>query len=144
MVDMLIRREGRWLAPDRAPDVAQLERLRDGHSFYAKIIYRRSIQHHRWWRGLVHIVADGLGVDQDLLHDDIKAKAGLVRVLLLSNNDPVTIPRSTAFEAMDEARYTAFVDMGVEIIFRDYLPGVRRESVFERVREMVGHDRPTG
>jgi hypothetical protein len=60
MVDMLIRREGRWLAPDRAPDVAQLERLRDGHSFYAKIIYRRSIQHHRWWRGLVHIVADGL------------------------------------------------------------------------------------
>jgi len=145
MVDMLLRREGHALVPDTEADVAQFSKLRDGHSYFGKIVFKRSVQHHRWWRGLVWIVSQGIGVNHETLHDDIKYKAQLVRAIMLgqASRAPYVLLKSTAFDQMDEGTFIEFVTVGVEIIFRDYLPDVPRSNVFERVRQMVGHDRPT-
>ena len=46
--------------------------------------------------------------------------------------------RSTAFARMDGLEFRQYVNAAIEIIFNDYLPGVRRQNVFAEVEAMVG------
>jgi hypothetical protein len=140
MVDFTTRREGNVLIPDGAWDAQQLQKLRPGRPFHTQVVFKRSSQHNRWYRGLVSIVADGLGLHPDTLHADLKFKAGMVRHILLgaTSRAPYVELHSTAFDAMDEAKFTEFVTLAVEILFRDYLVGVPRGNVFQRVEELVG------
>jgi hypothetical protein len=119
-------------------DEAQLEKLRPDRPYRASIVYSRSNQHNRWYRGLVSIVAEGLGLHPDTLHAELKFKAGLIEHIIMGAAGPMPVLYSTKFSEMDEARFTEFVNLAVEIIFRDYLEGVRRGDVFKRVEELVG------
>jgi hypothetical protein len=140
MVDLVTVRDGPSLVPATPFDVQQLEKLRPGRPYRTSVVYSRSVQHNRWYRGLVSIVADGLGLHPDTLHADLKFKAGMVRHILLgaTSRAPYVELHSTAFDAMDEAKFTEFVTLAVEILFRDYLVGVPRGNVFQRVEELVG------
>lgn len=138
MVDLVTVRDGPSLVPATPFDVQQLEKLRPGRPFRTTVVFNRSVQHNRWYRALVSIVADGLGLHPDTLHSELKFKAGMVRRILIGQAQPFVELHSTAFEAMDEGKFTEFVTLAVEILFRDYLPGVKRDHVFKRVEELVG------
>lgn len=100
--------------------------------------YTRSVQRENWYWGLVHHVADGLGIGRHALHAEIKFKAELIQDYILGSTGPVAILKSTRREEMDDAEHRAYVDTAVEIIFQHYLPGVRRADVLRVVDEMVG------
>lgn len=100
--------------------------------------YTRSAALENWYWGLVQIVADGLGIHKDSLHADLKFKAGLIRNIIMGSTGPVVDLKSTAREAMDGVEYRDYVNTAVEIIFRSYLPGVRRADVLKQVEDMVG------
>lgn len=138
MVDLVVIRDGPSIVPATPMDMEQLQKLRPGRPHRASIVYSRSVQHNRWYRGLVSVVADGLGLHPDTLHAELKFKAGMVRQILLGSAGPFVELQSTAFDQMDEAKFTEYVTLAVEILFRDFLPGVKRDNVFRRVEELVG------
>lgn len=94
-----------------------------------------------WFRGLVRVVAEGVDVHPDTLHAEIKYTAGKVLHVLNSQRFGMAVVlKSTA--DMDDPEYSAFVRIGVEVIFRDHLPGVRRKDVYDRVLELTGERKP--
>lgn len=102
--------------------------------------YPRSLQHQRWYRALVAVVADGIGWQPNALHKELKWRAQLVEsIFILQGGEGVGVElRSTAFDEMDEPDFSAYTDLAIEIIFRDFMPGVQRNFVIEQVHEMVG------
>lgn len=138
MVDLVTHWDGKVLVPATAFDRSTLERVRGKQPLATTVTFRRSVVHNRWYRALVGVVAEGLGVHPQALHADLKLKAGLVRQILLNASGPLVELESCAFATMDEARFREYVGIAVEIIFRDYLPGVRRADVYEQVKQLVG------
>lgn len=130
------------LVPSTALDTELFERVRAGATMPTVLLPERSVQHQRWYRGLVAVVADGLGRPPHGLHCELKAKAHLVENILLTENMAFITLESTRFPknggTMCEARFTEYTNLAIEIIFREYLPGVRRKDVFDHVAEMVG------
>lgn len=138
-MDLITIRRGPTLVPATAFDLERLESVRTKRPLRTTVVFDRSAAHMRWWRALLAIVADAIGVSPGLLHAEIKWKAGLVRNIIMSKSaGPLVELESCAFPSMDEARFTEFTDIGVELLFRDYLPAVRRKDVFAEVGKMVG------
>jgi hypothetical protein len=121
-------------------DLEQLERLRQGgNGMLIKATYPRSLQHQRWYRGLCAVVADGIGWQPNALHKEIKFRAQLVNHIFMLKGGGVAVElKSTAFGELDEPDFRAYTDLAIEIIFRDFLPGVERNSVIAQVHDMVG------
>jgi hypothetical protein len=130
------------LFPSTALDRQTLDRLRDGALVPTVLLPERSVEHQRWYRGLVGVIAEGLGRDPHGLHCELKAKANLVENIFLAGKVAFITLESTRFPknggTMDEVRFREYTDLVLEIIFRQYLPGVRRRDVLERVEAMVG------
>lgn len=120
-------------------DLEVLERLRPGKPFAVKAVFKRSVPHHRFYWGLVGIVADALGMSAYTLHAQLKYEAELVERILSCQAFGVAVQlKSTAFDKMDETTFTAYRARAVDIIFERYLPGVTRKDVFQRVEDMCG------
>lgn len=140
MVSFVAKREGTRLVPATAFDLEQLEKLRQGgNGMLVKATYPRSLQHQRWYRALVAVVAEGIGWQPNGLHKELKFRAQLVEHIFTLQGGGVGIElKSTAFGEMDEAEFTEYTNLAIEIIFRDFLPGVSRNSVIAQVNDMVG------
>jgi hypothetical protein len=120
-------------------DLEQLERLRPGRPFAVKAVHKRSAPHHRWYWGLVSVVADGLGMSAYSLHAQLKWEAELVERIITSKAfGTAVVLKSTAFDQMDESDFTKYRQIAVELIFTRYLPGVTRKDVYVRVEELCG------
>lgn len=126
------------LVPASAHDLERLEHVRAGRPLRTEVSFARSGPHHRWYWALVGVVADGLGMPRQQLHCELKLKAGLIKSIMLAGKTSVVELESTSFAAMDEGRFSEYVSVAVEIIFRDFLPGVRRGPVFKQVEALVG------
>jgi hypothetical protein len=100
--------------------------------------YTEADQLRRWYWGLVTIVADGIGVNKDDLHVRIKVKAKFVHGAVLGPTGPIYILKSIARGRIKPSALRRYVDAAVEIVFIEFLPGVRRADVLERVDEWVG------
>lgn len=138
-VDLVAIRDGPKLVPATPYDLECLEQVRPGKPARVRLTHPRSVARNRWYRALVGVVAEGLGFSPQALHAELKFKAGLVKQIYMSQAAGTVIElKSVAFATMDETEFWSFVDMAVEIIFRDYLPGIDRNSVIARVHELVG------
>lgn len=128
------------MVPATAFDLEQLERLRQGGSgMRIRATYPRSMQHQRWYRALISVVAEGIGWQPNGLHKEIKFRAQLIENIFMLKGGGVAVElKSTAFGAMDEPDFKQYTDLALEIIFRDFLPGVQRNSVIAQVHDMVG------
>ncbi len=143
MVEFVGIRKQQAIVAATASDLEQLEHLRQGQPMRVVATFPRSLRHHRWYRGLISAAAEGLDLPSEMLHQQIKFKAGLVSQIVRLDGGGVAVQlKSTSFDAMDESEFTAYAKLAVEILFRDYLPSVRREDVFRHVSEMVGYPCP--
>lgn len=136
-------RDGQRLHPATQFDLERLETIRSHEPLHTTVVFRRSGQHHRWYRGLVVVVAEAIGKPAEVLHQELKYRAGLIdRIVTIMGQDgkpqPAVCLRSTAFSSMDETDFASYTQVALEIVFRDYLVGVRRQDVLRRVEEMVG------
>jgi hypothetical protein len=138
-VELIAIRDGPKLVPATPYDLEQLESVRPGKPARVHLTHPRSAARNRWYRALIAVVAEGLGWAPGSLHSELKFKAGLVKQIYMSQAAGTVIElKSVAFAAMDETEFWTFVDMAVEIIFKDYLPGIPRNSVIDRVHDLVG------
>jgi len=115
---------------------AHIKSRREGRLVFT---FSRSVQHNRWYRGLVSKVAEALDLSPGVLHADLKFECGLIENVFSSSKFGIAVRlESTAFATMEETRFIEYTKMATEVIFKKYLPGVRRKDVFSEVEKMVG------
>lgn len=131
------------IVPATQEDLEQLEHIARGRNVRVVVAYERSSRHNRWFHKLIAVVADGLDMPPALLKAELKAKCGLLKQVLSSPVFGMAVElQSTAFTAMDESEFTAFRKRAVDVLFRDYLPGVKRKDVYAQVAELSGEPCP--
>jgi hypothetical protein len=127
------------LVPATAFDLEELDRIRPERYLRTRITFDRSSPHNRWFHKLLAVVADGKGMHPGTLKAELKWKCGLVKRILTSSMFGVAVEfKSVAFGAMDEIEFTEFRQIAVEVLFRDYLPDVKRGDVWRQVEDLVG------
>lgn len=140
----MVRQKSR-LALVPATDI-DAERLRSIRAWdvpmQVQATFPRTSKLNRWYRGLVGKVAEAIDVNPDALHNDLKFKAGLVQQIFpvrtgTTNSFAVRL-RSTAFPLMEDAEFSHYVDIAVELLFRDYLPHVRGRQRKALIAEWAG------
>ena len=127
------------IVPATGFDLEQLAAVPAGKPGRVKFIFARSVQRNRWYRALVSIAAEGLGMHPGVLHAELKFKAGLVRRIITSKEFGTAVElESTQFATMEEGRFGRYVNLAIEILFSHYLIGVDRSAVFKQVEDVVG------
>jgi hypothetical protein len=143
MVDFVGMHKDRTIVPCTAGDLESLERVSRGVPCFVTLRFDRSVQHNRWFHKLLSVVADGLGMPMLTLKAELKFKAGLISNIMLSQKFGVAVELySTAFDQMDESKFNDFRRIAVEVLFRDYLPGVKRRDVYKQVADLMGEPCP--
>lgn len=130
----------RSLVPATDLDWERFARVPRDYPCDVQLRFARTSKLNRFYRGLVAKVAEAIDVAPGALHNDLKLKCGLIeQVLAGSMQGVVAIKlRSTAFPEMEDAEFSAFVDMATELLFRDYLPHVREREKQKLILEWVG------
>jgi hypothetical protein len=134
----------RVLAPATSIDEERIGSIRIDEPMQVQTTFVRTGPLHRWWRGLVGRVAEAIDVPHDALFQEIKFKAGLIAQIMPVFADGgkgggVAIRlKSTAYPLMDDADYSHFIDIGLELLFRDYLPGIRSKERQKLIVEWAG------
>jgi hypothetical protein len=128
------------LAPARPQDAEALIRAEWKHPFVRTIISgpARSRQEEKWYRGLVGVVAEGIGMEADTLHYELKYHAGKILAVINSPALGVQLVLKSSTQ-MDDEEFHVFVVLATEILFQRYLPDARRSDVFREVQRRVGH-----
>lgn len=143
MVAFLGMRKDTAIVPCTADDLAVLERIRRGKPVAVQVTYDRSSPHNRWFHKLVSVVADAIGKPLEELKLELKYKAGFFHGIYMSPVFGVHVDfKSTAFKAADESDFTAFRVKAVDILFNDYLPGIKRKDVYAEVEGLTGDPCP--
>jgi hypothetical protein len=97
----------------------------------------RSRKEEKWFRALLDVVADGIGMDPTTLHFELRYHTGqileIVRSPLLGLH--LVLKSSTQ---MDDQEYHTYVTLAVAVIFTRYLPDVRRKDVLKEVYKRTG------
>jgi hypothetical protein len=141
-MDLLMVRHQRNLALVPATDLDRdrLSRLPKGFPMEVRTRHHRTSKLNRWYRGLVGHVAEAIGVDPDTLHLDLKIKAKLIERVLVSGEfgGVIIVPRSTEFATMDDDEFAEYVDLAVELLFRDYLGKVTARDKARLINEWAG------
>lgn len=102
---------------------------------------RRSRQEEKWYRALVGVVAEAIDRHPDNLHWDLKYEAGKILRIVFSDDHGV-IPVLKSSTQMDDDEFHAYVLIATEILFKKYLPEIRRRDVIRRVFELTGVSPP--
>lgn len=128
------------LVPGRPEDIERLaEATVSNYPLWRTIVSgpARSRQEEKFYRALVGVVADGIGKHPDNLHWDLKLEAGKI-LRIVSSEALGVIPVLKSSTEMDDDEFHAYVQIATEIMFAKYLPGVRREDIYQRVYEITG------
>jgi hypothetical protein len=130
------------IEPARASDLEDLERVRKREGINAVLRGpRRSRQQEKWYRAFLRYVADGLGMHPDLLHTQLRVRAGKFKHMVQTKWGPGF--ELTSSIEMDDAEYNEYVQFAVDTVFSDpnYLPSVQRADVLAAVDAMVKLDK---
>jgi hypothetical protein len=145
-MDMLLCRDPKRIALVPATDLDR-ERLRAirlyDQPMQVTTKFARTGKLNRYYRGLVARVAEAIDVVPELLHNELKFRAGLIAQLIPVSsagiNSVAVKLRSTAYPTMDDGEFARFVDIAIELICRDYLGHVRSRERRKLIIEWVGH-----
>lgn len=131
---------GLVLVPGRPEDFASL--AKGGVSRYP--LWRtvlsgpaRSRQEERWYRCLVGVVAEAIDIHPDALHWKLKRDAGKILGLVFIEESGLQYILKSSTQ-MDFDEFHDYVLIATEILFKTYLPEVRRRDVLRCVYELTG------
>ncbi|MGH7878844.1 MAG: hypothetical protein ACREQD_05050 [Candidatus Binataceae bacterium] len=139
------RERGRLaLLPATEIDEERLRGIKHYEPMQVQTMFTRTSRLNRWYRGLVGRVAEAIDVNPDLLHAELKFKAGLIEQVLMVQAQGVQKPaiavrlRSTAFPLMDDGDFSRYCDIAVELLFRDYCGNIRGRRRHQLIMEWAG------
>ena len=130
------RRDGS-LIPETEADAIVLEKMAQGATWCFSVHRERNAKHHRKFFSLIRVVWDNLPEQLDDHYPDIEhlraeitMKAGHFTTFTTTKGERVYLPKSIAFDKMDQTEFDAFYSKVVDIILKHFLP-VEREDLLD-------------
>lgn len=129
------------LTPKYDSDREEFRNLKRNSEVLAEIRKARNIEFHKKYFALLKLtyenfpewLEDTLNVHSvEDLRTRIKIDLGLYKVSHYGNQS-VIIPKSMAFDKMDETEFEKFYNMSVNHILKNYLKGVSNEQIEEEI-----------
>lgn len=105
----------------------------------AEVTRPRSLQHHKWFFALLKIVFDNQETydSMDAMLIAVKVALGHCYPMTTKTGQAVMVPKSIAFNKMDETEFKRFADNFVTLVITKFLPGVNREDLEAEIFTMV-------
>lgn len=105
----------------------------------------RSVEHHRLLFALLRLVYHNLPEGSpyrsvDELLSAVKIATGYTSTIAGLDGAQYLVPRSIAFDKMDQAEFGAFFQDTVNVICETIIPGIDRPELFDEVLELVAGD----
>lgn len=139
MSKILMRKEFTALRPVDAAGHQAMAKLAHDDLVTVEIRKSRNLQHHRLFWALCSLVADNVtGVTAEQVAGVLKLKTGHCDPVKTADGTIHMIPKSISFAAMDQTEFSAFYDRVVEVVQRDWLPGVKQADLRRELEEMTG------
>ena len=128
------------LTPADVAGEEALRKIRVGDFVTVEMKKPRNSAHHRLYWALIGIVHQNQNRYEtaEHLHTALKIAAGHYYILTMPNGNEYKIPRSIAFDKMDQTEFGAFYDRVCDIVAKHFLPGVSVEALKAEVEQMIG------
>jgi hypothetical protein len=139
-VKFLARKDLGHLTPVDETGEEALRKLKFGDVVTVEVKKPRNGKHHRlYWAlvGIVHHNQDRYETTEQL-HTALKIAAGHYELLTMPNGNEYKIPRSIAFDTMDQLEFSQFYDRVCDLVAKHFLPGVSVEALKAEVESMIG------
>lgn len=139
---LFVRRQGFALVPHARYDQELFARYREGEKLRAELTAPRSHSHNRLYWAVLKAVCDATGrwPNSETLHTALKLHLGVVDTIPDVHGEPVILPGSTAFRAMDAAGFREFFDAACELISTDICPGLTVDDLLSLASGRLGPD----
>jgi hypothetical protein len=100
------------------------------------IAQQRSAPRHRLYRVILRIVVKNtdLFTTEDSLHKTLLLGCGVVEPIMTTTGEIIMIPSSTAYDAMTEEPFKAYLDRALCIIETNIIPGIDLESLLKEAK----------
>ena len=125
-------------------DKQHLAKLKLGEVYRAEIKQPRNLAFHCKYFALVNLVFSNLPEHlQDTirtpeeLHTEIKMQTGIRMKRISLSGKEYFVPGSIAFAKMDEAEFSEFYSLAVDVIIKFILPGVDRAELWSEVESYL-------
>lgn len=139
---LFVRRQGSILVPYARYDQELFGRYREGEKLRAELTAPRSHSQNRLYWAVLKAVCDATGrwPNSETLHTAIKLHLGVIDTIPGVFGEPVVLPGSTAFRAMDAAGFREFFDAACELISADICPGLTIDELLALGAGRLGPD----
>lgn len=102
-------------------------------------IRTRSSKHHRWFFGLLGVVAEATSTHIDQIVHMVKIGIGHCDLLIMpKSGEVVYMPRSISFTKMDQQQFNDFADKSVDWLLANLLEGTTDAELRREVAERTG------
>lgn len=135
--------KGRHIVPASDEDRAKLRAFKPGDALLVKMGKPRNADHHRKFMALVAFVAEHhptfrrYRTSKPLLHF-LKMETGHYDEYVREDGEIIRIPKSIAFDEMDEADFIVWSEQARRILLDDLLPGFTQRDKQRLEREIEG------
>ncbi|MGE5566201.1 MAG: hypothetical protein ACM3YN_08605 [Parcubacteria group bacterium] len=138
---ILMQRRGEFLIPQAPIDGERIRDLPAGKPLRIEVRQpRRSNPQLRLYWAILGLVCDNL--DQPLkpeaLHEWLKMRLGVVEPIKLRSGAVDMVPGSVAFDKMEHADFTAYMQQAKDLLVRHIIPGLNSEALEREARAMLG------
>ncbi len=137
MPKLVLRKHLGSLRPADEQSEDWLRKIANGEYIMVEARKPRNIQHHRKLFALLNLVCENIDqpMTTEMLLGIIKLRTGYCDVMQTAKGE-VALPKSIAFESMDQMQFSKFYDAAVRFIIEEILP-VSRAELENEVLEMV-------
>ena len=137
MPKLVLRKHLGSLRPADEQSEDWLRKIANGECIMVEARKSRNIQHHRKLFALLKLVVENIDqpITVDMLLGIIKLRTGYCDVIQTAKGD-VALPKSIAFESMDQTQFSEFYDKAIGFIIQEILP-VSRDELENEILEMV-------
>jgi len=133
------------LRPIDAEGEEAMRSIKQGDIRRITITLPRNAKHHRLYHALMSKAWENLDHDKYPTVENLKVEAKIVtgyynRKDIHHEGKVYTVvePKSTSYEKMDQAEFSAYFDLVCDWIVKDILPGVTKEELRQEIEIMTG------
>ena len=138
---ILVQRRGDFLVPQAPTDSDRIRALPAGKPLRIDVRQpRRSNPQLRLYWAMLGLVCDNLDqpMKPETLHEWLKMKLGVVEPIKLRSGAIDTVPGSVAFDKMDHAEFTAYMQQAKDLLVHHIIPGMNSAALEREARAMLG------
>ena len=119
-MNLFATRIGDCLWPSDAASEEAMRRIPPEKLVHVEVIRERNAKHHRLYFVLLHIVAKGLGKDEDEIDYILRLESGHCEPVKMADGRIEHRVKSISWAKMDQLAFTPFFERCIQVIYEQY------------------------